>query len=158
MRCHLPAQSFLISLCKLTSDQIRYECVLHCTSALSKQARGVYDTSVVAERTFPGVPQSFGSSGGPCGLATPGSGGTTRPPPSLGASPAARRPCIRPMADVRMPSQPLTNAELTTILHQVTAQMTSDHSRFGQVTDDLNDNAGRLDKFCFIYLTNKVDQ
>ena len=56
-----------------------------------------------------------------------------------------------------MPSQPLSNAELTTILQQVTAQMASDHTWFGQVTDDLNDHAGRLDKLGLICLTNRVD-
>ena len=109
------------------------------------------------QRTFASFPHSFGLGSGPGCPASPGGGGTTRPAPTLGASPAARRPCIRPTADVPMPSQPLTNAELTTILQQVTAQMASDHTWFGQVTDDLNDNAGRLDKLGLICLTNKVD-
>ena len=57
-----------------------------------------------------------------------------------------------------MPSQPLSKAELTTILQQVTAQMASDHTWFVQVTDDLTDHAGRLDKLGLNFLTNKTDQ
>ena len=36
--------------------------------------------------------------------------------------------------------------------------MASDHAWLGQVTDDLNDHAGLLDKFGLMRLTNKVDQ
>ena len=53
-------------------------------------------------------------------------------------------------------AQAMCNAELTTIIQQVTAQMASDHVWFGIVHDDISDHASRLDKLSMISLTNKV--
>ena len=43
-------------------------------------------------------------------------------------------------------AQAMTNAELTTVIQQVTAQMVSDHVWFGNVHEDITDHAERLDR------------
>ena len=54
-------------------------------------------------------------------------------------------------------SQPLTNAELTTMIQQVTAQMASDHTWFPTVTEDIIDHAVRLNTLTLVTTTNQVE-
>ena len=51
----------------------------------------------------------------------------------------------------------MTIAELTTILQQVTAQMSSDHGWFATLQADIDDHATRLDKIAMIGVTNRVN-
>ena len=112
----------------------------------------------MASGAFPNVPQSFGLAGA---LATPAVGATTptgaRPSPTLGTSPPARKPKLRATADVPPVVQPMSNAELTTVLQQVTAQMAADHLWFGTLSEDITDHAQRLDKLTMVSTTNQVE-
>jgi len=51
----------------------------------------------------------------------------------------------------------MSNAELTTVLQQVTAQMAADHVWFGGVHEDITDHATRLDKLTLVTTTNQVE-
>ena len=51
----------------------------------------------------------------------------------------------------------MSNAELTTIIQQVTVQIASDHAWFGIVHEVIIDHASRLDKLSLISLANKVE-
>ena len=91
-------------------------------------------------------------------LGTPG-GDAARPAPTTGISPAAaRRPCLRPAADVPGAVATMSNDYLTAVLQQVTTQMASDHQWFASIGHDLNDHAQRLDKLGLATVTNKANQ
>jgi hypothetical protein len=51
----------------------------------------------------------------------------------------------------------MSNAELTTIIQQVTAQMARDHVWFGSVHEDITDHAPRLDKLTLVTTTNQAE-
>ncbi len=89
----------------------------------------------------------------PTGARTPGG----RPAPTLGASPAARRPFVRDTAPVPSVVPAMSAAELTTLTQQLIAQVASDHAWFGSITDDMNDHAVRLDKLTMVTTTNQVE-
>ena len=114
----------------------------------------------MASGAFPNVPQSFGLAGA---LATPAMAVDAatptgaRPSPTLGTSPPARKPKLRATADIPPVVQPMSNAELTTVLQQVTAQMAADHLWFGTLSEDITDHAQRLDKLTMVSTTNQVE-
>ena len=51
----------------------------------------------------------------------------------------------------------MSNAELTTVIQQVTAHMASDHMWIGNVHEDITDHAERLDRLTLASVTNKVE-
>jgi hypothetical protein len=51
----------------------------------------------------------------------------------------------------------MSNAELTTVIQQVTAQMAADHVWFGGVHEDIADHATRLDRLTLVTTTSQVE-